>query len=228
MYLKAWWSVAVWFLLPAWLIKTFNLYVNATWGSYHLHTCTWRKIINSSLMWQLWEFMGIVGKRVVEERRALMRGALRGGAGRPGPARYRNDLMHKCNPRLWELTTTRTPPRHRLRAGIKAVHCWFVKICFCFICIIISDRWKKNASTKSNSNFRCAFIVFFLYRLIILNTISSVCLVILQVHVLCFCQQTYRHVTTLSIKRNMLGPIIIQHVNCIDLTSSRPYPLYPW
>lgn len=105
MYLKGWWSVAVWFLLPAWLIKTFNLYVNATWGSYHPHTCTWRKIINSSLMWQLWEFMGIVVKRAAEERLAWWEGSQR-GVGRPGPARYRNDLMHNYNPDSQSL------PRH--------------------------------------------------------------------------------------------------------------------
>lgn len=86
MYLKGWWSVAVWFLLPAWLIKTFNLYVNATWGSYHLHTCTWRKIINSGLMRQLWEFMGIVGKRVAEESLAWWEGSEGSGPTRNQPA----------------------------------------------------------------------------------------------------------------------------------------------
>ncbi len=130
MYLKGWWSVAVWFLLPAWLIKTFNLYVNATWGSYHLHTCTWRKIINSSLMWQLWEFMGIVGKRAAEERLAWWEGSQR-GVGRPGPARYRNDLMHKYNPSS-ELTTTCTPPQHRLGVGIKRELTFFKTISDCF------------------------------------------------------------------------------------------------
>ncbi len=70
MYLKGWWSGALWFLLPAWLIKTFNLYVNATWGlisSSHLQ----RKIINSSLMPQLPEFMAypLHGERERERER---------------------------------------------------------------------------------------------------------------------------------------------------------------
>lgn len=128
MYLKGWWSVAVWFLLPAWLIKTFNLYVNATWGSYHLHTCTWRKIINSSLMWQLWEFMGIVGKRVAKERLAWWEGSQR-GVGRPGPARYMNDLMHKYNPILPQHAHLHTGWQKGLRqftdVFFKTIIAWF-------------------------------------------------------------------------------------------------------
>lgn len=110
MYLKGWWSVAVWFLLPAWLIKTFNLYVNATWGSYHLHTCTWRKIINSSLMWQLWEFMGMVGEGG-------------GGVGRGGGGGQRSGWA-------WWAAPTRTSPLQEWpdaqasprRAGLTVTH----------------------------------------------------------------------------------------------------------
>lgn len=135
MYLKGWWSVAVWFLLPAWLIKTFNLYVNATWGSYHLHTCTWRKIINSSLMWQLWEFMGIVARRAAEERLAWWEGSQR-GAGQPEPARYRNDLMHNSHPSL------QTVPQH---ACLRIKGCWFrlgnpFHECKLLICVHYSQR----------------------------------------------------------------------------------------
>lgn len=141
MYLKAWWSVAVWFLLPAWLIKTFNLYVNATWGSYHLHTCTWRKIINSSLMWQLWEFMGTLVRRAA----GLDGGALREeGWGWGGGVPTRTSPLQEWpdaqpSPRRAQLTATHVSPYDgHVRRWNTNVSYWNQPG---IICIIIINGW---------------------------------------------------------------------------------------
>lgn len=176
MYLKGWWSVAVWFLLPAWLIKTFNLYVNATWGSYHLHTCTWRKIINSSLMWQLWEFMGIVGKRAAEERLAWWEGSQR-GVGRPGPARYRNDLMRKCNPSSQSLPQHARLHNTGWRWGLRQFTDVLLKTIIAWFALLSATvYWMLHISIAKHNNIKtysmciyCMLIKYFWYCLLFLK-----------------------------------------------------------
>lgn len=126
MYLKGWWSVAVWFLLPAWLIKTFNLYVNATWGlisSAHLHLEKNNKLKFNVAIMRVYGDHGEEGDRGAA---GLMRGLSEGS----GPT-WINPLQEwpdaRVQPRLSELTAACMSPHHGLLVNIRAFHCYQVQ-----------------------------------------------------------------------------------------------------